>query len=306
MPIFKQQNNSLQAIREVKLEFEKDLQSVAEKNLESVFGLQFVASEFRLNNLRIDTLAFDPETNAFVIIEFKRDKSFSVVDQGFAYLALMLNNKSDFILEYNEKMHQSLKREDVDWSQSRVLFVAHSFTQHQRQAINFKDLPIELWEVRKYENDILSFNLLKAINTAESIKTVTKDESISQVSKEVHTYTLEDHLKESWPTSSELYAEFDERLNEVDSRFEQKINKHYIAYRIDGKNICEVVVQKQGLKVHFDAPLKVYNDPENKLEDCSQKGHWATGDTKMSVASAEDISDAILFVKKTIAHLLAE
>jgi hypothetical protein len=45
-------------------------------------------------NLRIDTLAFDNESKAFVIIEYKKDRNFSVVDQGMAYLNLMLNKKS--------------------------------------------------------------------------------------------------------------------------------------------------------------------------------------------------------------------
>ena len=62
-------------------------------------------SEFTLHNFRIDTLAFDEESKSFVIIEYKKDKSFSVVDQGYAYLSLMLNNKADFILEYNESLN---------------------------------------------------------------------------------------------------------------------------------------------------------------------------------------------------------
>ena len=43
-----------------------------------------------------------------------------------AYLNLMLTNKADFILEYNESSHSShnLKREEVDWSQSRMIFIS--------------------------------------------------------------------------------------------------------------------------------------------------------------------------------------
>jgi len=50
-------------------------------------------------------------------MEYKKDRNFSVVDQGVAYLNLMLNNKADFILEYNEMAYHSylkLKRDDVD------------------------------------------------------------------------------------------------------------------------------------------------------------------------------------------------
>ena len=72
--------------------------------------LNFVKTEFAINNFRIDTLAFDDELNSFVIIEYKKDRSFSVIDQGYAYLALMLNNKADFILEYNENKNKTLKK----------------------------------------------------------------------------------------------------------------------------------------------------------------------------------------------------
>jgi len=142
----------LKYIKEKPFKLEKEIQELTENNLNTIFGLDFVKSEFALNNFRIDTLAFDKDANAFVIIEYKRDKNFSVIDQGYAYLSLMLNNKADFILEFNENLDKTLKRNDVDWSQSRVMFISPAFTTYQREAINFKDLPIELWEVKRYES----------------------------------------------------------------------------------------------------------------------------------------------------------
>ncbi|MGH9952883.1 MAG: hypothetical protein ACRD5J_14765, partial [Nitrososphaeraceae archaeon] len=111
---------------------------------------EFITSEFELDGLRVDTLGFDKESKSFVVIEYKRDKNISVIDQGYAYLALLLNNKADFILVYNETGEEKkLKKNEVDWSQSRVIFVSPSFTLYQRKAIEFKDLPIELWEVKE-------------------------------------------------------------------------------------------------------------------------------------------------------------
>ena len=152
MAIFNIQNGKLIAIKEKNIELEKNIQKLTEENLDVVFGLDFVTTEFSLGSFRLDTVAFDKESNAFVIIEYKRDKSFSVIDQGYAYLALMLNNKADFVLEYNQQKKQNLKKEDIDWSQSRVVFLAGSFTTYQQNAINFRDLPIELWEVKVYDN----------------------------------------------------------------------------------------------------------------------------------------------------------
>ena len=57
-----------------------------------------------------------------------------------AYLNLMLDNKANFIFEYNESSHLShnLKREGVDWSQSRVIFISPEFTKYQQHAIGSK------------------------------------------------------------------------------------------------------------------------------------------------------------------------
>jgi len=45
----------------------------------------------------------------------------------------MLDNKAEFILQYNESAHlpTKLKREDVEWSQSRIIFIAPEFTKYQ-------------------------------------------------------------------------------------------------------------------------------------------------------------------------------
>ena len=125
--MFKQIKGGLSQVKETPFKKEKELQTLTEKNLKTIFGLEFVATEYQVQNLFIDTLAFDIENKTFVIIEYKRDRSFSVVDQGFSYLSLMLNNKADFILAYNEAKGKSLKRDDVDWSQARIIFIARSF-----------------------------------------------------------------------------------------------------------------------------------------------------------------------------------
>ena len=126
MPLFKIVRKELQAIKENPFKFERDIQAIAEANVGTLFGLQLVRSEFQVGELRMDSLAFDQAAQAFVIIEFKKGANFSVVDQGMSYLGLMLNNKVEFILEYNERCHASLKRKNVDWSQSKVVFICNT------------------------------------------------------------------------------------------------------------------------------------------------------------------------------------
>ncbi|EXZ04785.1 hypothetical protein ACIXMS_08655 [Bacteroides fragilis] len=144
MPLYKNTSAQLVSIKEKPFKLEREIQKIFENNLFTIMGIELVKSEFTIKNKRIDSLGFDPQTKAFVIIEYKRERNSSVVDQGFTYLSLMLQNKADFILEYNENNQNILKRNDVDWSQSRVVFVSPSFTDNQKEAVNFRDLAIEL------------------------------------------------------------------------------------------------------------------------------------------------------------------
>ena len=156
MPLYKNTSTQLSNLKEKPFKLEREIQRLFENNLSAIMGLELVKSEFTIKNKRIDTLGFDPQSKGFVIIEYKRERNSSVFDQGLTYLSLMLANKADFILEYNENKQKSLKRTDVDWSQSRVAFVTPSFTENQKEAVNFKDLAIELWEIKRYEGDITS------------------------------------------------------------------------------------------------------------------------------------------------------
>lgn len=67
-----------------------------------------IKCQFTIENFRIDTLAFDEEIKAFVVVEYKKDENFSVIDQGYTYLSLVLNNKAECVLAYQEdRKHRS-------------------------------------------------------------------------------------------------------------------------------------------------------------------------------------------------------
>ena len=69
---FFNRGKELKKVHRVDFKLEKDIQNITEQNLRNIFGLDFVKSEFQLNDLRMDTLAFDDETKSFVIIEYKK------------------------------------------------------------------------------------------------------------------------------------------------------------------------------------------------------------------------------------------
>ena len=181
---------------------EKEIQVLIENNTQQLWNLRFVASEFSVDQFRFDSVCFDDESKSFVIIEYKKDHSFSIIDQGFSYLSTMLQNKSDFILKNNDSLvpplledwefqsdfimayensviMRTLKKDDVDWSQSRIIFISPSFSIHQKNSINFKDMPFELWEIQRYSNNIISFNQYSS-SSNESITSLPKGRHVSK------------------------------------------------------------------------------------------------------------------------------
>lgn len=299
MPLFSHQDNKLQRIRKVDFKYEIEIQKLTEDNLEEIFGLEMVQSEFQLNNLRIDTLAFSRESNSFVIIEYKRGVNFSVIDQGYAYLSLLLHNKADFILEYNERMDSNLKRNDVDWSQSKVIFVSPQFTTYQRKSIEFKDLAFELWEINNYANGTVLFNQIKSPEISESIKTVTqKSKAIHEVDNEVDIRNEEDHLKETNEELRELYRTLRSRILELDSNIEIKPFIHWISFKIEN-HIVDIALQKTQIKLYLNLKKGKLKDEKKLARDVSNVGHWGLGDYELTLKPDSNLNYIITLIEQS-------
>lgn len=277
MSTFQIKNNKFTKIKEKSFDYEKDLQKLVEQNLKEVFGLEFVSGaldkQFYLKNLEIDTLAFDPETKTFVIIEYKKNKSFSIIDQGYAYLALLLNNKAEFILHYNDKKDKNLKKDDIDWSQSRVLFIAKEFTPHQKGAISFRDLPIGLWEVQLMEKDLISFIQIKPAEVQESITKVTKSSTIEKVSQEVKTPTFEDHYQKASLKTKSLLDKLREKIFLLDENIREKPVQNYLGYKLNWYNFVSIHVYRDKLKIYVRKKGLV-GDKEKKFTKVPTSYGW--------------------------------
>jgi len=297
MALFKNTSSNLEGIKENPFKLEREIQRLFENNLPLIMGLELVKSEFSIKNKRIDTLGFDTQTNAFVIIEYKKDKNSSVVDQGFTYLNLMLQNKADFVLEYNEGLKKSILRGDVDWSQTRVAFVSPGFTENQREATNFKDIAIELWEVKQFENGIVSINQIKKSNAAESIKDITgKAKDLVELTREIKVYTEDDHLNSSktrpeWV--NELYFTLKERILNLGD-VELKPNGKYISFR-NNSPFVDVIFYNSGLYTIINMKAGTLDDPGKLMKTFDGKGHWGNGDYFVTIDKKTDL-DYVMFL----------
>jgi len=228
--LFNNKNDKLNLVEEKPFKLEKDIQELVEKNSDSLLGLEFIGTEITVDKYRIDSLCFDNETNSFVIVEYKKGSSYSVIDQGYTYLQLLLNNKSDFLLIYSEYLEKVVKANDVDWSQSRIIFVSQSFNNYQKDSVNFKDLPFELWEIARYSNDQISLN--KHVSTStESVKTISaaNSKNFKAVTDEIKSYDEEFHLNNFGKQLQENWINFREQMMQIDG-MEMNIIKRYIAF----------------------------------------------------------------------------
>ena len=301
MALYINQTGKLKEVKEKPFKLEKDIQKVFETNLYAIMGLELVKSEFTIKNKRIDTLAYDAQACAFIIIEYKRDKNISVVDQGFTYLSLMLENKADFIVEYNESLKRNLKREDVDWSQTRVAFVSPSFTENQIQATNFKDIAIELWEVKQYENDTIIINAIKKSSASESIKPLTKNkQTLQTVTEEIKVYTERDHIGNATETIDELYEKFKSAITNLADDIIVIPKKQFIAFNKEKKNYCGITILKNSLKIFINLKAGELDDPKQLAKDVSKIGHWGNGDYQIQVENDTDLEYIMSLIKQAV------
>lgn len=300
MKLYSISGSRISSVKSKPFKLEREIQTLVEENLSEFFDLEFVKSEFSLKSFRIDSLCFDKNNNSFVVIEYKNTKNYSVIDQGYTYLSLLLNNKSDFILEYNERMNKNLRRDYVDWSQSKVIFISPHYTDYQKNSVNFKDVPFELWEIKRFENNTFILNQHK-VESNESISSTSKigeNSVVSSVSREVKLYSEEFHLNNSKVKEEcvSIYNKFKERVLGIGEDVEVRPRKEYIGF-IRKTNFVDVQFQSKNIKIFINLKRGELDDPKNICRDVKEIGHFGNGDYELKVDENSDL-DYIMFLIK--------
>lgn len=312
MQLFQVKNQQLQKINKDSFKLERDIQQVVEANMETLFGLEFVRSEFSVTEFRLDSLAYDEINNAFVIVEYKKGSSYSVVDQGYSYLSVMLNNKAEFILEYNERTGKQLKRSDVDWSFSRVIFVSPSFNTYQKNSVNFKDVPFELWEIKKFEGGLIAVEQ-QTSNSNESIDKISgsnPDSVIKTVSKEINSKSEEELTSILSKELSDVWAEFRVQILELPNTTVHT-TQSYVSIKYDGTALIYVRFRKKELSCELNRGIvnqdgtrsKTFFDIDDPKELTSiRTWNWKSGSVgsvyNFSLNSLEQIDYRMYLIKQ--------
>ena len=279
---------------------EKDLQAFVERHLDTLLQLRFIATEFVVNeHNRIDTLAYDEESNAFVVIEDKNVRNSSLVDQGFAYLSAILDRKEKLVLKFNLVTGESRTERDFEWSQSRIVFISPEFTERQISATSFGDMPFELYELRKYGNTYSWRNLTKKIRDKTPRPTASKNHVVADDPlSEIRVYSEDDIIDESSPAYSQ-YLQIKEKVMELPD-VSITVLKSGIKFKINGKRFGEINERGVG-KTKFDVLIAngdMIKDPTGILIDISNR-RWGNLKHRVIVEPGTDVNAVFYLLKQS-------
>lgn len=303
MPLFHiATSNQATRIRAGGFDLEKQLQRLVEANLEEIFGVRLVATEFIVRGEqpgRIDTLGLDYE-GAPTIIEYKRDKNENVINQGLYYMNWLLDHRGDFVVAARDVLGSDL---EINWSHPRLIIIAQNYAKWDTYAVNRMGEGIELWEYVRYGDDLLYLNQVfgqqRSIPTTQPATTETPDSTDTAATDA--TYTLDFHLNDKSDLVRQLFEHIRQgilALGASEGEIIETPNKLYVSYR-HGKNFCEVQLMTKGLKLHLDIPTAELDDPRKMARDMSSVGHWGTGDTEVKVNSLDDVEYALGLVEQS-------
>lgn len=274
---------------------EADLQKYFEENLSEILDLDFVDSEFTVDRYRIDTVAFNSDTKSFVIIEYKNVKNRSLVDQGYSYLKVLMERKADFVLRYNEVYNATLRINDIDWSQSKIIFVSPNFSSYQLDATSFKNLPFELFKVNKYDDNIVHVG---QVDKSSSVSIATNLEPETEnVLKEIIVYTEENHLKNKPDHIINMYNELKNAILDL-GEIKIEPQKVYIAFK-GIRNIVDIQIRRSHIWIHFNVKVGEMKDPEELLFNQSEIGHQGNGDYRLDIYNFNNKEYILYLIKQS-------
>ena len=272
------------------MRLERSLQTEIERNLESMLGVRFLASEYTTSKLhggRMDTLGLD-ENGCPVIIEYKRDTNENVINQGLFYLDWLLDHRGTFELLVQKTLGPHAA-EKIDWSSPRLLCIAGGFTRYDEHAVQQIDRNIELIRYRQYGKQLLLFELVNAATASPLITTPTGAKSPNASKQKTVTESLA-------AASPELQSVFDGLrafLEALGDDVHMHTLKYYFAFRRMKNFACEEVrPQVSNLLIYAKLnPDQVALVP-GFTRDVRKIGHMGPGDLEITISCEEDLEKA--------------
>ena len=289
MPLFTVAKTTLSPVNQTNFATEKNLQTLIESNLESVFGCRFVATEFTTGAQhagRIDTLALSEDHNP-VIIEYKKVESSELINQSLYYLAWIQDHQGDFEIAARKSLGDKV---EVDWSDIRVICLAPNYKKYDLHAVQVMGANLELWTYRFFENSSLYLEEVfqKSITTSPSGlpsgSTLTAGQKAA-ISRKTGSYTVEQHFKDKPAPMKELARSIQRFVLGLDPAVNEIPKKSFIAYKIS-QNFVTMRIHKASVRLYVKLDPKKVDVPKKLARDVTNIGHSAF---ELSVKSQSDL-----------------
>ena len=269
---------------------ERELQTLIEKNMETLFGVRFLKSEYSITNGRMDSIGID-ENNCPVIFEYKRSSNENVINQGLFYLDWLLDHKADFKLLVIEKMGREAA-ELIDWSVPCVICVANDFTKYDVHAVNQMQRNIKLVKYRKYDNELILFEYL---NTP-----VVQPMNRADAEEQRRGNGQKTHIEKLAAAPAPLRTLYEDICNYIESLGDDIVSnqlKLYLAYKKVQNLVCIEIYSRQ-LILYLKLNPDTVNLEEGFTRDMRNIGHYGTGDLQVIVKSAGDFEKAKKLIER--------
>lgn len=264
---------------------ERDLQVLLESNLEAIFGVRFLASEYltgKVHRGRIDSLGLD-ENGSPVILEYKRTVNENVINQGLFYLDWLMDHQAEFRLLVEEKLGRDASV-NIDWSTPRLVCVANDFTRYDEHAVKQIDRNVELVRYRDFGPDLLAIELVTATSAASPARRTVVPESPAQVATSSRRRNVGDLLARADEELKSLYEAYEEFLLSLGDDVVKNERQDYFAFRRLKNFACvEVHPASRNLLIYLKLDPQTVEMQEGLIRDVSSIGHFGTGDVELRI-----------------------
>lgn len=282
------------------LALEKSLQHIIEHNMNVLFGVTFLASEYSTGTRhggRIDSLGID-ENGAPVIFEYKRSLNENVINQGLFYLDWLLDHRAEFKLLVMETLGADVAA-GLDWSNPRLICIAHGFTKFDAHAVQQINRSIELFSYQNFGGELLALDLASKVS-GSSMEEVGTGVAAGVPKKRAAAKTVSEYLDQSPDSLKNLHAELDAFAVALGDDVTTRTLKLYFAYRRIKNFLCvEVHPQNHELLLFLKVDPDTVELEAGFSRDVRQIGHFGTGDLELKVRNTQALQKAMPLIQRS-------
>jgi predicted transport protein len=267
---------------------ERSLQTLIERNMETLFGVRFLASEYstgRRHAGRMDSLGIDENGNP-VIFEYKRAVNEGVITQGLFYLDWLMDHRGDFELLVLRQLGGGV---GIEWSNPRLVCVAGDFNRYDEYAIGQMNRSIELVRYRSYDDRLLALELV----ASTSARATAAGEAPAQASSGGTSTSVSQYHDAAPPALKDLYDSVEQYLLNLGDDVTKIVNKNYYAFRRLKNFACiEIHPRTRRVVAYLKVDPSTITLEKDFTRDVRGIGHYGTGELEVTMASGDDVTRA--------------